>query len=395
MSLRVRRVRTLSLPVALVVSLTLASQVYGAIWSGPVTVTGAGAADGMVTLGSSTAVVLFHDHAGLYVTRSLDSGGSWGTKRKLATHSSCAGTSDAAIAGSGRKVHVAWIADNQCSAGAVVYRRSMDRAQSFGQPVVIAPPIGPQFVDSLSIASGPDGVVAILWEEIECADNDCDQQRTSYRIRVSNDDGLSFGEATTVAATLNEFSGGSALAIGDGVIHVAYLRNDTELRVRRSLDGGSTWLNPNKISNRVVFDDIAGPKLFAMVASGNGAAVAYLNWNSPGEYLLLRHSSDAGASWSAPVSLSAVDRRQVWTPRLTWQGGTLRVAFTRCSLSCDGSPGSSFDPMSVDGGGGDVDADPRGHWSRVAGGDWVRGSDFDLLNNGTFDPVLVIRGAAT
>jgi hypothetical protein len=126
---------------------------------------------------------------------------------------------------------------------------------------------------------------------------------------------------------------GSGLAIGDGVIYVAFMRDDIELRMTRSLDAGATWSRARTLGTPIAYDSLLDDGL-ALAVDGRRAAVAFPVWSRSGTHLFVRHTDDAGATWSAPSNVSSVNRKQIINPRLTWQGGTLRVGFTRCARDC-------------------------------------------------------------
>jgi hypothetical protein len=327
---------------AALLSLAVSGQALGAVWSGPVAITSIYAeAFGMVSLGSSTAVVLLRTDAEgeIVVKRSTDSGATWGTRRHVANHVITGSGDGPAIGGAGRNVDVVWYEDpfGFDEPSHLFYRRSLDRASTFEPPIQIAQLTYPfDGFNNVSVARGPNNLVAILWEETsDCFDGyACQVDRTLYHIRVSTDGGASFADPQTLGATnSSEWERGSALAIGDGVIYAAYKRRSAVL-IRRSFDGGASWSTPATVADPVLVDWGYGYE-FTLAANGKRAAVAYVVFGGQRERdLLVRQTSDLGGSWSTPVALSSVDRREVGNPRLTWNGGTLRAAFYRCPWEC-------------------------------------------------------------
>lgn len=300
-----------SLAVAILLSLALAGQTMAVTWNAPIALTSADATSGdLVTLGSSTAVAAYSE-AGepeqLFVRRSTSSGASWETPQALGNGMF------AALAGRGMHVDLIW---NRPS-GRVLYATSTDGGASFGSPVALSP-VG-RFAWQPSVARGPAQLVAVVWEDVVSG---------YVNVRVSQDGGVSFA-APKVLTTAGEEMG-TAVAIGDGVIYVAYSIGSEEVRLRRSLDSGLTWRAPVAITNRLWDDGIS------LTAAGSHAYMAYTTiasgstWSKVG----YRQTTDRGANWSSQMDLSP----PTWTssePDMALQGGVLRAVFTRCTPEID------------------------------------------------------------
>ncbi len=206
---------------------------------------------------------------------------------------------------------------------ALCYTRSGDGGVTFGPSIVLATsvlldPYGP----TLSVGRGPNGVVAVLWED------------DSLRAIVSTDGGLSFGEAFTVASGAGH---GPAVAVGDGVVYVAYTE-DVQLLVRRSLDGGSTWTAPDSLG-KVVPDTFWGPAFASIAADGANAYIAYDVETQPNSFIRYRQTTNSGQTWSKPVNLSPPSDHRLYSelPVITQQGGTIHVAYGRCNFWFEGA----------------------------------------------------------
>jgi hypothetical protein len=95
---------SLSLAGAVLLSLVLAGQSLAATWTTvPLTSSGNTWAEGLVTLGSSTAVAVYSDTGAIFVRRSTNSGATWKAPLRLA-----ASGWNPAIAGRGTNVDVVW-----------------------------------------------------------------------------------------------------------------------------------------------------------------------------------------------------------------------------------------------------------------------------------------------
>jgi hypothetical protein len=306
------RRRVLAIPVALLLSLLLASQAMAATWSTPIPLTSSGSASsgGLVALGSSTAVAVYVENSDFFnvpsailTRRSTNSGASWSSPSLL--------TSDGvfpAIAGRGANVDIVYNKSN----GRVRYARSTNGGASFGSSIAISP--AGRFAWRPSVARGPNGRVAVVWEDVVSG---------AVNVRVSKNGGASFGSAKVLTTAGGEM--GTAVAIGKGVIYVAYSVGSESLRVRRSRDSGATWSAAQVITNSMWLDGIS------MTAAGSHAYVAFTGPNSGPNFSKVRYrrTTNKGASWSSQMDLGPANRT-TYSPHLSLKGGVLRAAFVRC-----------------------------------------------------------------
>ena len=316
---------------ALGLTFLLAGQALGVTWLGPVAITGWSASPGgMVTLGDSTAVVTYSRVDGVFVKRSADSGATWGARIRL---SSIGGESQ--IGGRGSNVDVVWAEqevdeDYELQAASLFYARSSNRGASFSARIVVADfpeaTRDPNLwaVRGLAVARGPNRLVAVTWEEHKSwydPQNDTDHDETTTRIRVSTDGGASFGPPTVIATAVGD--GGSALAVADEVIYVAYVSDWSVLQVTRSVDAGSTWSSPRTITSDFGF--LTGFEQGALTADGSEAYLAYETNGS----LRYKRTTDKGSSWSTTIFLSATSGMNSWLPKLYLKGGILRAVYLK------------------------------------------------------------------
>jgi len=305
---RVKRV-ALSIPAGVLLSLVVAGAALGAhVWSAPIPLTssGSGFGEGVVSLNSTDAVAAYVEWNGsdydVKVRRSTNSGASWSAPLTLST----AGY-PAAIAGVDPFVDVVW-AQN----GRVRYARSMNGGASFGASM----PISPRgFPLNLSVASGP-GVVAVAWEG---------GNTNVKKIRVSSDGGVTFGPITNFASSVQDM--GTAVAVGDGVVYFAYMTTFNDLMITRSTTNGASWSTPSSVSN-----DVYGVvNQFSLTAVDDHAYIAFADHNATHPAwgtIKYRRTLNSGMTWSNKRQIS----RSSWKtefPEVELRGTVVRAVYER------------------------------------------------------------------
>lgn len=305
-----------SMLAAILLSLTLAGQAVGATWSPPIALSSPGTESfgpGLVTLGSSTAVALYIEHDGPFsepdvaLRRSTDSGATWSPPLFLGQGHG------GSISGRGSSVDVVWVKAN----GRLRYARSVDGGASFATSMPLST-AGNEALNP-SVARGPNALVAVAWEDFTTG---------TIKVRVSLDGGASFRRARTVATTSAHMETG--VAIGAGVIYVAYYLDDSRLRVKRSVDGGATWSAAARITNA------ADSERVSITAAGSSAYIAYTADNDLPNFAQARYrrTTNKGATWSSPHDLGPAS----WTtarPHVALRGGSLHAVFERCDPQWD------------------------------------------------------------
>jgi hypothetical protein len=298
--------RCLAVPVAVAMSLLLAAQATAAAWSPPKALTSSGDAwgTGLVTLGSSTAVAVFEDAGRVFLRRSTDGGVTWASRLRLTTSGA-----ESDISGRASNVDVVWIQNDR-----VRYARSTNGGASFGSSVALSPTS--QWAAYPRVARGPNGRVVVAWHDFF---------GDAVRVRVSKDGGSSFATAKKLASTASWNPLRPAVAVGKGVIYVAYFLDETTLRVRRSVDSGATWTTATKIA-----DNAAAYGWAELTAAGSQAYVAYTAENTSTMWVRARRTADKGSSWASATNLSPSTANMSLFPVISLAGGVARAAFTRC-----------------------------------------------------------------
>jgi len=329
----------LSAPVAVALSMLIAGTALGHTWSGAqaITSSGKGFAHGVVGLDSSSGEMVYEDWNGtaysVIVEHTGDSGSTWKYPITLSTNGA-----ESAIRGLYPYVDVVWE-----EGGAVLYKRSPDTGITYYSTVNLTPGGGSPI--NLSVATGPNHIVAVAWQ---------DEVTKAVSVKVSYDGGFTFVAPATFPSTV--LGMGTSVAVGNGVVYLAYKTTGAKLRVRRSVDNGFTWGASTKIND----NGIGTYGQFSIAADGSNAYLAYevKNPTYPG-YGALRYKRtvNSGIAWSSEFVLG----KNAWktdTPRLSLQSGILRVVFDRrvstglgvhYRQSADGLNWSAAEPVSSSG----------------------------------------------
>lgn len=307
-----------SVPAAVLLSLLLASQVVAGTWSPstPLTSTGIAFAEGIGTVGGSTALALYIEHDPdmpdlgysyrVKIRRSTNSGMSWAAPVILTNDGL-----NADIVMSGSTVDVVW---DRSGTDRIRYTRSFDGGLTF-EPSAAVSPIN-KSARNPSVARGPDGVVVIAWENLNTG---------VLKVRVSTDGGDSFAPEVNLANVAYDM--GVEVAVGDGVIYVAYVEDNgfDNLRIRRSTDDGASWSMPIPITD----DLYAVFEQFDITAVGSHAYIAYAIENAaPTQDVKFRRTTNNGMNWTDQANL-APSKWRTWEPAISLQDGVVRAVFTR------------------------------------------------------------------
>lgn len=302
-----------AVPGGLVLSLVIASEALALSWGPPIPLSATGEVNfGDLATAGGTALAAYVESDvtdSLFTRRSTDSGMTWKAPVLLASNGMFP-----AVAGYGSSFDVIWNTPN----GRVRYARSTDGGASFS-PSVLLSPLG-RFTWRPAVARGPDGVVAVIWEDVASG---------AIKVRVSTNGGVSFGPASTLSTLGEEM--GVGVAVGNGVIYAAYSTAFERLRLRRSTNNGQSWSAAVAITNALTDDGIS------LTAAGDRAFIAYTTTNNyPNQFFKVRYRSTAnkGVGWSAQHDLAPAS----WTtsdPDIALQGGVVRATFTRCTTEFD------------------------------------------------------------
>jgi hypothetical protein len=216
----------------------------------PISTSGEGFASrgSLATVGASTALAVYDEYDGVasrvYLRRSTDSGRNWGAATLVSTSTTAARP---AIAAFNTDVDVVWAEGSGCGgiggSCRIRYARSTDGGATFGASIALSPSTGA--AGYARVARGSNGRVVVAWT---------DWTTGRVQARVSTTGGASFGGAKAIVTTSNDpfdddvREAWPAVAVGKGVIYVAYFKNWYTVQVRRSLDNGASWATAKKIA---------------------------------------------------------------------------------------------------------------------------------------------------
>jgi hypothetical protein len=267
-----RPARRAALALGTCLAIALAGQVNAATWNPPIPLStsreGWGAK--VVAAGGTSAVALFwhFPSRGVFVRRTTDAGATWAPALEIAP----AGVNPA-IASRGTMVGVVW-----SGKGGIKFRRSLNGGVTFAPTV----DVGSRSGFSPAVSIGSSGVVAVAW----ASDRDGSDEGVpgKIKVKVSTDGGQTFGPPVVLA--IGNGIGYPTVAVGDGVVYVAYMGNPG-IFVRTSRDNGTTWSTPSKFARFSKYVPL-------LVADGSEAYLSYIS-GIGGKY---RRTTDKGETWS-------------------------------------------------------------------------------------------------
>lgn len=211
---------------------------------------------------------------------------------------------DPEVASTGDDVHAVW-AEGQ----AAFYRRSTDGGVNWDATKKLSNDGVIAF--SPTVAVDKAGRVAVVWTE---------WATQTVKSRVSTNGGTSFAPAVQVAPT-TAYSGTSAVALGNGSIHVAYIATPSTVRVKRSLDGGTTW----SVAQTLTASGSDWQEV-DIAASGNTAVAVF---ESLGEFVT-RRSVNNGGAWEAKQVIGSDAGEGIG---ISVRAETWRVLYGKCCRS--------------------------------------------------------------
>ena len=299
----------LSVATAVALSLIIASQALAHTWSSrkPLTSSADARSAGVIGLNSSNAIAAYLDWNGsafdVDVSRSTNSGGSWGGPKTLSTSAR-----EASISGLDPYVDVVWATRTAPSATRAVSMAERTLApRSLCRTPAALPATRTWHVDQ-------GGLVVVAWQE-----------KYLYTVfaRVSSDGGMTFGNSRTFTA-IN--GGGTSVAAGNGVAYVGYQTQSVSINVATTADGGVTWNDPALTTSSAF-----GADEYSLTASGNDAYIAFGDYNPTypqWDIIKYRRTTNAGLTWSNTRQISASSWK-TGLPTIETSGGVERVAYIR------------------------------------------------------------------
>lgn len=233
-----------------------------------------------------------HDNSDVFVRRSTDNGSTWKSKVNLSNTCSGCLADIPEVAVSGSNVYVAW---SGAGKGPGLSLRSSSDNGATWKPIVNIN--GSEESTELTELIALGSKVYVVWSE-----HKFENQSNDTFFRRSTDNGATWKPVRNLSNDLNTSHAPQMAASGSNV-YVVWAKgiNDTQVDIvlRRSSDNGATWKSEVNMSNN------AGISFDPQVAvSGSNV---YIVWNdqTPGNQdILLKRSTDSGATWKSIKNLS-------------------------------------------------------------------------------------------
>ena len=304
--------RLLAVAVAILACFLAVAPTLGASWYPKVALTTHSDAGegGLVTLSDTNAVAVYTDTARVYTRRTTDSGATWKPRVQIAGKSS----DFVAISGRDSDVDVVWTIELGAGNYALRYAHSANGGISFGASLNIATNFGVGHV-----ARGPNGLVVVAWHDTDAS---------LIKVRVSTNDGASFGSEKTIASITSTYIQPPVVAIASGVIYVAYFVDPTTIELRRSLNNGVRWTRAQAIADDGYLD--TNINAVSITAERSSAFIAYSAKSGADRWVRYTHTVDKGVSWEPLADLSPASDFPSDTPVIDLKDGIARAVYSIC-----------------------------------------------------------------
>jgi hypothetical protein len=311
--------------------------------------------------------------------RSANAGATW-TAPVVLSSAGAEYAYGAAVVARGNALDAAWI-ESRGTSVSLVYRRSTNGGVAWGDPVIIA-----GIVPAASVRAGAaedvadEGSAVVIEDETDDAapdeavatpargdaggrlDRPAVERRTpaaagaaaspSYprlvrdsanrvvvawtddltgamAIRRSLDGGVTWRDPQSIDTTTNQpdagyFDAFPAIAAGTDILYLAYYKSASSLRVRRSTNGGASWTAATTIASN------GSGYLPSVAATGSSAVVGYAAWSSPHLYAVIRRTSDKGVTWKTVVKLGSSTGYPTFQATVARGGSRWHAVYERC-----------------------------------------------------------------
>jgi hypothetical protein len=231
----------------------------------------------------------------IFFRKSTDEGTSFDKIIKI--NNDNGSVSDPQIAASGNNVYVGWFASYLNGTTHVLFKKSTDTGNTFGNAIVLDPNVtkGSSFISQM-VASGSNVYVVMNY-------NNFTSLRFSQIFRASTDNGDTFGKPVLL---VNEGSSiDTKIAASENNIYVIWqysaicpqdMCNQSDIVFRKSTDNGTTFGKMINLSNGVI------AIFHQMATSKNNVFVVWQDGQYPN--IFFTKSSDDGSTFSNRINLS-------------------------------------------------------------------------------------------
>jgi hypothetical protein len=223
----------------------------------------------------------------IYYKRSTDGGATWGSDTRL---TNAARDSDyPSVAAAGAVVHVVW-REHRDGDLEVYYKRSTDGGASWDSDVRLTNAAGSSSSASVAVS---EAAVHVVWQ-----DNRDGSDETYYK--RSTDGGATWSSDVRLTSD-SGWSWNASVAAAGAVVHVVWqdVHSDhREIRYERSTDGGATWGDDMRLTERRVS---SSPSI---ASAGADVHVVWRDYCDGDEEVYYKRSSDGGATWGGDTRLT-------------------------------------------------------------------------------------------
>ena len=263
--------------------------------------------------------------ADIRAARSSDGGESWSIPVTVSPTGQYCYEPQVAASGDGSHLVAVWLrADGSTGNYVVQSRASVDGGATWSTPVDLSAAGGGADLAQI-VASTVGGRFTAVWQRWNGSHH-------IVQAVTSSDDGVTWGTPVNLSA-----AGGNAAApqlttsTDGGRVAAVWQRFDgVNWRVQAATSGtaGATWGNAVDLSpTGLPANFAAGDPQIAGSGDGNRLAVVWSRYDGTRQIVSTAVSGDGGTTWSAPVDLSTAGQ-YAYTPQVATSGDGLRVAVT-------------------------------------------------------------------
>ena len=264
--------------------------------------------------GPSRAIALWQVGTAILSRRTLDGGTTWTPTATVTTGINL----DFSASALGNYVDLAYVkkvTSNGTTSLRLYYKRSLDAGVTWQTAQRLTSTVSK--VMDQGVARGPNGQVSVVWTGYSTG---------NLYTRSSTDGGTTFTSARYVGHTGNwepgrtiTYRSDPAVAIGSGVIYVAYTADTDTLAVRRTTDRGLHWSAAKTLSTHAADRP-------ALIAAGSQAMIGYTSTATGPARAIVRRTTDKGVTWSVSATLTRhASATFSMTPQLAYRDGVLAV----------------------------------------------------------------------
>ena len=328
---RRRRHVRLATALAILLSFAQASDTLAVSWTATRTVAAGGTAwaePGSIVASSSTVAHLVFEQGvagtiAAYYRRTANSGTDWSTPFRL-SRVDVGEAGVPSIGAWGNSVDAVWLEGDDILAGldtVAMYRRSVDAGVTWSDAVALSPP---QESAGMPRIARRGSLVAATWT---------DEVTGKVFAKVSTDGGATWNPRVVLATSTRKvgsrYEAFPVVAVGSGVIYVAYYNGTHSLRLRRSTTSGATWSSYKTITT-------SGNGWYpSLAASGSKAIIGYARSSSSDVWAVIKRSTDSGANWGSTISLASQSSYPSFSPVVAVRGSRWMAIYEKCtSNSC-------------------------------------------------------------